>query len=68
MSDREKAVQFMRDSAWQLRRIAGLQSFLAPRFLEIASGLEQHADELETDFKGRSRETLNEEGATESST
>ena len=47
MSDREKAAQFMRESADQLRRLAALQSFLAPQLLKMAKGLDDRAEELE---------------------
>jgi hypothetical protein len=52
MSDRERAVQFMRESAAQLRRIANLQSFLAPQLLKMAGGLDERANELEAAHKG----------------
>jgi hypothetical protein len=48
MSDRIEAARFMRESAEQLRRIANLQSFLAPRLLKMARELEERADQLES--------------------
>jgi hypothetical protein len=46
MTNREKAIQFIHESAERLRRIASLQAFLAPQLLEMARGLDEQADEL----------------------
>jgi len=42
-----EVARVLRESAEQLRRIAGLQNFLAPQLLKIARELEERADQLE---------------------
>ena len=54
ITDREKAIQFIHESAEQLRRIASLQAFLAPQLLEMARGLDERANEL----RGASNPTM----------
>jgi hypothetical protein len=48
MSPCAEAANFMHESALKLRRIASLQSFLESQLLEMARGLEERADHLES--------------------
>jgi hypothetical protein len=47
MSDPTEAAHFMRESAKELRRIASLQTFLQPKLLTMAHGLDERADRFE---------------------
>jgi hypothetical protein len=48
MSDRTEAARFMRESGEQLRRLAGLQSFLSPMLLKMVRELQERADQLDS--------------------
>jgi hypothetical protein len=48
MLDRTEAARFLRESAKDLRVIASLQSFLKPKLLKMAHGLDERADRLES--------------------